>query len=103
MSVVDNCILSFSIMENEGDRIADVNRFFGEHKPFISVHDDKLPNGWYGGTKYLETPLLIAAFNYFEEVAFIKHLKTIGWKHPENVQLMIQRQDDDVFSIVTIT
>ncbi len=102
MSVVDNCILSFCILEDEDNRLADVNRFFGDREGFIGVEDLSLPGGWYGGTKFLETPLFIGAFNYFEEAEFVEHLKTIGWEHPENVQLIIQRQSDDVFSIVTI-
>ena len=102
MSVVDNCILSFCICEDEGERIAEVNSFFNsvEHQePFVDVDADFLPTGWYGGCKMLETPLFIAAFNYFPEELFINHLKTLNWKYPENVQLIIQRQEEGRFSI----
>lgn len=103
MSHVDNCILSFDICEDE-TMIAEVNSFFSKEncKAFISAEDDCLPHGWYGGSKYLETPLFIAAFNYFSESEFIIYLKTLKWKYPENVQLIIKRQDDDIFSIVGI-
>lgn len=102
MSKVDNCILSFSILEEEEKRITEVNSFFGEKKGFVSVEDGRLPQGWYGGTKYLEAPLFIAAFNYFEEYEFMLHLRKVKWDQPNEVQLIIQRQRDDLFSIVTI-
>lgn len=103
MSVVDNCILSFSILEDD-EKISEVNSFFtlDNKKPFIDVDADFLPTGWYGGRKYLETPLFIAAFNYFRETDFIKHLKTINWREPGAVQLIIKRQEEDRFSIVGI-
>ena len=120
MSVVSNCILAFSVCEDEGARIAEVNRFFRDNqRPFISAdsghlqHQDgldekdiivKLPRGWYGGSKMLETPLYIASFNGFDEKGFIAHLRTnVKWDVPESVQLIIKRQDDDVFSIITLT
>jgi len=104
MSHVDNCILSFNICEDD-EKIIEVNSFFDTklQKPFVSVDADFLPTGWYGGRKMLETPLFIAAFNYFEEDEFINHLKILNWKYPEDVQLIIKRQDDDVFSVIGIT
>ena len=103
MSHVDNCILSFNVCE-EDKRIIEVNSFFATElqKPFVDVDADFLPVGWYGGRKMLETPLFIAAFNYFSENEFINHLKTLNWKYPRDVQLIIKRQDDDKFSIVDI-
>ena len=103
MSVVDNCILSFNICEDD-EKIVEVNSFFNmkNQKPFVDVDADFLPVGWYGGRKMLETPLFIAAFNYFSEDEFIKHLKTLNWKYPEDVQLIIKRQEEDIFSIVKL-
>ena len=104
MSLVDNCILSFNICEDD-EKIIEVNSFFNTRfqKPFVDVDANFLPIGWYGGRKMLETPLFIAAFNYFPENTFIDHLKTLNWKYPGDVQLIIKRQDDDIFSIVGIT
>lgn len=104
MSHVDNCILSFNICEDD-KKITEINSFFDTRteKPFVDVEAEFLPHGWYGGRKYLETPLFIAAFNYFRENEFINHLKTLNWKYPKDVQLIIKRQDDDMFSIVGIT
>lgn len=103
MSHVDNCILAFDICEDEETKIEEVNIFFnGKCKPFISCEDPSLNVGWYGGSKALETPLYIAAFNCLEEDKFIIHLQNIEWKFPENVQLIIQRQDEDRFEIIQI-
>lgn len=101
MSLVTNCILSFSISETEKERIEEVNSFF-DCKPFISCADESLPNGWYGGTKYLETPIYIGAFNYFNKVDFINHLVNIEWYYPEDVQLIIEEQDDARFRIIEL-
>lgn len=104
MSLVDNCILSFSICEDD-EKIIEVNSFFNVElqKPFVDVDANFLPTGWYGGSKMLETPLFIAAFNYFPESEFINHLKTLNWKYPEDVQLIIKRQDDSIFSIINVS
>ena len=104
MSIVDNCILSFNILEDD-ERISEVNSFFISdiEKPFVSVDADFLPIRWYGGNKFLETPLFIAAFNHFREADFVEHLKTINWREPEEVQLIIKRQYEDKFSIVEIS
>lgn len=102
MSLVNNCILSFNICEDEDEKIVKINSFFN-HKGFVSVDVDFLPCGWYGGTKMLETPLFIAAFNYFSEDEFLNYLKTLDWRYPKDVQLIIKRQDDDRFSIRDIT
>lgn len=104
MSRLSNCILSFSISEDEEKRIKDVNEFFVQYKQngFISADDPELPSGWYGGSKMLETPLYIAAINWFVEDEFIDHLRKIKWECPESVQLIIKRQDEDQFSIVTL-
>lgn len=101
MSVVDNCILSFGICESE-DIINAVNSFFTKQKGFISIDDPSLPVGWYGGTKMMEANLFIAAFNYFRENQFIKHLKSIKWRYPSEVQLIIKRDDEETFSIVSL-
>ena len=66
---------------------------------FVGVDDSSIPSGWYGGSKYLESPLFIAAFNYFPEENFLSFIRGLDWKYPEEVQLIIQRDRDDKFSI----
>jgi len=99
MSLVTNCILSFSNLE-EPERIEEVNSFF-DCKPLISCADESI-RGWHGGTKHLETPIYIGAFNYLCNYDFFNHIRSIGWEYPEDLQLMLQEQDDDCFTVFRI-
>ena len=103
MSVVANVILSFSIWEDERDRIADVNRFFervgakeNRGDRFIIPPDSER---WVGGTKALERPTFVAAFNYLDTEALVAHLATIGWDAPDEVQLFVCEQDEDGYRL----
>lgn len=100
MSLVTNCIFSFSIGEDEEAIMKEVNSYFEiKERPLISVEDKLLPHGWYGGSKYLETPIYIGAFNFFSIEHFMSHIKELPWKEPENVQLIAQGQEEDYFTI----
>jgi polynucleotide 5'-kinase involved in rRNA processing len=102
MSWVSNCVLSFSATERATERLEEVNRFFKEpEKGFVSVDDVRLPKGWYGGGKSLETPLYVGAFDFLPEQKFIAYLADgVKWQVPESVQLIIKRENDDVFEVI---
>ncbi|HUX47420.1 MAG TPA: hypothetical protein VMV58_05345 [Desulfosporosinus sp.] len=100
MSVVDNCILTYGWLES-GELIDKVNQFFS-CKGFVSIDDNSLPHGWYGGSKMMEARLYLAAFNHFNEKEFISQLKSIDWECPEKVQLIIKRENDEKFSVINI-
>lgn len=102
MSYVTNLILSFSVIENTLNRLKEINSYFEEGCGFVYVEDEILPRGWYGGTKYLEVELFIGAFNYLDEEELINHIKSINFEEPESVQLIIQRQYEDTFSIINV-
>jgi hypothetical protein len=109
MSHVDNVILSFSILEKsqcheDGSRtwliMEDVNAWllkeiaqrFG---PDIGGLADA-----YGGSKWLETPLFVAAFNYLPEAELLGLLRTLPWEEPAEVQLMVKRQEGELFEMI---
>lgn len=100
MSLVTNCILSFSILDDTEERMKEVNSFF-DCKPLVSC-DESLCRGWYGGTKMLETPIYIGAFNYLPRYDFLNHISTIDWEYPEDVQLLLQEQDYNCFAVFRI-
>lgn len=100
MSLVTNCILSFSNLE-EKERIKEVNSFF-DCKPLISCNDESLLRGWYGGTKLLETPIYIGSFNYLCKYDFFNHITAVDWEYPEDVQLMLKEQDGKCFAVFQI-
>lgn len=103
MSVVTNCILTFSVLEDVEKRIKDINKYFGDYKGFVSCNDEILPRGWYGGTKMLETNVCIGALNHLNIKDLVEHLKKIEWEEKENVQLIFQEQEEDRFKILTLT
>ena len=106
MSLVTNCILHFSIIEDEANRIKDINSFFDipEHKqkPFVDIDDPSLPFGWYGGSKRSKASLFYGAFNYLDLDSLCLYIKSIKFLEPDNVQLIIQRQTEDRFSIINV-
>lgn len=102
MSYVTNVLLGFDVLEDEDARIAEVNTFFSVERHRRGLVSLEAPGDWYGGTKGFEHPLFVGAFNYFDEEGFLRHLRLLPWEYPEHVQVILCRQDDDVFSIVTL-
>ncbi len=112
MSEVTNLIISFSIIEDEKGRVSDLDLFFNNGRgfkvasaDFESVNDNKnelYKKRWYGGSKVLETPLYVGAYNHLDLDGLIEHVKDIDWIEPENVQLIVKSQDSDKFEIIEI-
>lgn len=107
MSRVTNVILAHGDLGNPEARTEQINKFFANEDGspgggFVHVEDKGLPNGWYGGTKFLECELLLGAFNYLNLDKLIAHLRTIQWTFPDNVQLIVKGQDDDRFTTIDI-
>jgi len=112
MSEVTNLIISFSVGEDEKLRIKEVNLFSNNGRGF-TINSADFEEGsnwlrkenrkrWYGGSKMLETPLYIGAFNHLDLEGLINHMKQIKWEEPENVQLILKEQDSDKFRIIEI-
>ena len=53
-----------------------------------------------GGHKHLETPVYVAAFNDFRLEEFSAMLRKLPWKEPEHVQVFVQDQDADTFTVM---
>lgn len=104
MSYVTNVILYIGILNDVDAKIKEVNAYFEDDSfnGLVSVEDEKLPNGWYGGSKYLECDLFIGAFNYLNLRNFINHLKSIEWDLDSPVQLIVLDEDDIRFKIYDI-
>jgi hypothetical protein len=100
MSRVTNIVLS--VYGGDVNLMDQVNSFIGDGKGFVSVDDEALPKGWYGGTKYLEADLYIGAFNYLDLPAFLEHLRSLPWSEPRSVQLFLRDQDDERFSLINL-
>ena len=94
MSWVTNVILHVGIFDKE--LVPKVNEFFerDQIRGFVSLDDDSLPKGWYGGTKYLEASFSVGAFNYLDMNNLLAHIRGIEWSEPEAVQLIVLDQED---------
>ena len=79
-----------------------VNAFFCEAPGLVSIHDPKLPEGWYGGTRSFEATIAIGAFNHFDLCGFVAHLKSVVWDRPASVQVIYQGQNDIKFSVIDV-
>jgi hypothetical protein len=113
MSVVTNVILAWGSMDDiESKEVLDqINAYLNnqedqfQERGLVSVEDDSLPSGWYGGTKYLECSLAIGAFNYLHLSEFVEFLKSFNWEKYRTanaVQLMILEENEYAFKIITI-
>jgi hypothetical protein len=107
MSVVTNLILTFSISEDEDRCINEVNNYEyqGIKMNLVSVDFDKdIDNrkAWYGGTKFMEAPIFLGAFNHLDIEDFKRYLRKVNWEFPELVQLIVKEQDDEKFRIVEL-
>lgn len=103
MSLVTNVILSFDTLEDEAARLADVNEALARNSTvsrgsrFFPRSECDHCDGGVGGTKHLEHPTFIAAFNHLALAEFEAALRSIGWEHPEHVQLLVCGQEDELY------
>jgi len=94
MSRVTNVILHVGLFDRE--LVSKVNEFFERDgiKGFVSLEDGSLPQGWYGGTKFLEAAFSAGAFNHLDMHHLLAHIRSIEWSQPESVQLIVVDQED---------
>ena len=98
-------------MEDEISRQSDLDLFFNNGKGFKVVsadfqstqdQEDLEKTRWYGGSKCLETPLYIGAYNHLDLDGLVEHIKNIDWEEPENVQVMFKNQNSNKFKIIEL-
>lgn len=73
-----------------------------EISSFVDMDWQSLKDEVTGGTKILECEVYVGAFNYFDENKFIDELKSIKWNYPEELQVMVKREDDDQFTTIFV-
>jgi hypothetical protein len=99
MSLVTNVILSFSILENASLRLDEVNKYFDDRAQGMWERLFELPDDAYSGTKSLERPTCVGAFNYLNLwQGFLPHVANVNWDHPENVQVFVCDQDENSYT-----
>ena len=102
MSYVTNVILHVGLFDEH--RVDEVNEFFErkEIRGFVAMDDESLPDGWYGGTKYLEGCFSVGAFNSLDMPALLEHIRGIDWWGPHAVQLIVLDQEDYKCRIIEV-
>jgi hypothetical protein len=120
MSVVTNTILATRVFDLSGtgstqadphkvvSQLDIVNEFFTnpDLRDKYRSHDKSgfrfVEDMHVGGSKYLECELAIGAFNYLNLEGLILYLRTLKWKSPESVQLMVRKDQADRFELINV-
>ena len=101
MSRVSNVIVTFSALE-QPSKIMEINQFFinaGYERGLVSIEDESLPPGWYGGNKPFESEIMIGAFNFLNTDDLISHVDGTRWEDRSSVQVFLQEQTDKKFRV----
>lgn len=104
MSDVTNLMITFGGSEDEAAVIEKLREYKHRGLSFhtVSVDDDKLPKGWYGGSKNLECTILIGAYNHLHFKSLVEFMRNMPWERPDNVQLIVKMQWDSKFRIIDL-
>jgi hypothetical protein len=54
-----------------------------------------------GGNKAMQRDVFLAAINYLDHEAFLALFHSVNWEWPEDVQLLLKGEHDDVFTVHT--
>jgi hypothetical protein len=109
MSMVTNIILSIGTAEDADMRLNEVNYFFKRQgkegdwvEGLVSIEDDVLPRGWYGGNKSIEANIYIGAYKNIDVAEFLKYIREcVKWETGEN-QLFIKEDFETKFHTINI-
>lgn len=104
MSFVTNVILTCSLMEKAGDDgvfppVDHLNAWLTETYRCTLVE----VSAHAGGTKVMEAPVFLCAFNYLDEPEFLRHVASAPWDDPESVRVFLCRQEESAFDLVSLT
>ncbi len=105
MSDVTDVILSWAphVFDDEEDAAAllqqvNQSKAFKGQQGFVLINAEEC----YGGSRWLGMNIAIGAFNYLDLEGLIAHLRTLQWKFPETVQLMVCGELDDKFRLIDV-
>ena len=105
MSKVTNIVFAFSILEGYYEKghekiyhnLERINRWLVERN-YGDLGQDV--DAVAGGTKHLETPLFVAAFNFFSVDAFVNFVRSLEWQEKEGVQIFVKDHGSARFSLL---
>lgn len=104
MSYITSVMLFIGGLEEEEERLKEVNVFFQSRGTtgLVAVTNKKSTEDKLGGNKVFVDGLYLGAYNYFSLKLFEEHLNCIHWEHPEQIQLFVLTENDLTFHIVEL-
>lgn len=105
MSVVTNIIITASMNEDVKYLTQKFNEFRlnGNSFNLVSIDDEALAKGWYGGNKMMEANIFLGAFNNLDLQALISFMKEeIDWASPECIQLISKSHNNFKFILIDL-
>lgn len=103
MSTITNIILTTGLGERAA--VESLNRSYGHEigVPLCRVFDDSLSrDNVLGGNKELECSVYVSSMSNLNVIRLRQLIETVFWNSPEEVQLFLKRQDDDIFEEVKL-
>ncbi len=108
MSVVTSVLLH--IGHDDRSKVDAIGRYMASknHGGFVDVNDGRIRRGlfrrdpWYGGEKYINDPLYMAAFNGLDIEGLIDFVRSLEYAEPEAIQLMILHEDDCKYRVIDL-
>jgi hypothetical protein len=98
MSFVTTIVLMFPGIEDEEERMKELNAFSYRDLPLDLRSVDgvtKAPySAWYGGTKSVNGRIYIGSYNHFDVPGFLNHLMNVKWEEPGYVQVLIRSENE---------
>jgi hypothetical protein len=98
MSSVSNLILH--VADSRDERLTELLDDWmaaRKHGVFMPVGDD-----YYNGPKAFEALVYIATANYLNKDEFLAMFRSLPWRDPSNVQMLIKGQHDGRFSVYSV-
>ena len=95
MSKVTNIILSMELLEDEDEKLEEVNIFFKDPNLKLEFY----PSSECSGDKNLEADICIGAYNYMDIDGFCEHLDSINWSKGSKVQLFV-KDENSIWKVI---
>ena len=97
MSSVTNVLISYSGF-SDMRRMAEIHEWLVNECEYGPTRLDCLTEGG----KAMEATVYGGGFNYLDVQSFLEFARSLSWDSPENVQIFIQKQHDDIFTVYTV-
>lgn len=108
MSYVTDIILIVDILEEENKETGEYRLVKRLNAEMARIHPSQAGPDWpmfvrvdktSGGGKVMQASVFQAAINFLDEVAFWELLRSIPWEHPENLQIVMKRENETLFTL----